>query len=101
MLGAIVVSRVESQTKFIKANSSNVWVRRCQKHSLIVQIYKIPYIHECSVIQLCPTLNDPMYCNPAGSSVYGIFQARIMESVAISFSEKEKKKSPKLSPELL
>ena len=31
--------------------------------------------------QLCPTL-----CNPPGSSVYGIFQARILEQVAISYS---------------
>ena len=30
--------------------------------------------------------HDPMDCNLAGSSVYGIFQARIMEWVAISFS---------------
>ena len=92
MLETIVVSRVESQTKFIKANSSNVWVRRCQKHSLVVQIYKIPYIHACSVIQSCLTLSDPVYCSSVVSSVYVIFQARIMESVAISFSRKEKKK---------
>ena len=38
------------------------------------------------VAQLCPTLCDPMYCSPPGSSVHGIFQARILEWVAISFS---------------
>ena len=40
----------------------------------------------CSVIQLCPTLCDPMDCSPPGSSVHGIFQARILEWVAIPFS---------------
>ena len=34
----------------------------------------------------CPTLCDPMDCSPPGSSVHGIFQARILEWVAISFS---------------
>ena len=38
------------------------------------------------VIQLCPTLCDPMDCSPPGSSVYGILQARILEWVAISSS---------------
>ena len=36
--------------------------------------------------QSCPTLCDPMDCNPPGSSVHGIFQAKILEWVAISFS---------------
>ena len=38
------------------------------------------------VAQLCLTLWDPMYCSPPGSSVHGIFHARILEWVAISFS---------------
>ena len=38
------------------------------------------------VIQLCLTLCDPMDCNLPGSSVHGIFQARVLESVAIYFS---------------
>ena len=46
------------------------------------------YIHVCvSVPQLCLTLCDPMDCNPPGSSVHGILQARILEWVAISFSK--------------
>ena len=40
----------------------------------------------CSVIQLCLTLCDPMHHSPPISSVCGIFQARILERVAISFS---------------
>ena len=29
--------------------------------------------------QSCPTLSDPMDCSPPGSSVHGIFQARVLE----------------------
>ena len=38
------------------------------------------------VIQLCPTLCDPVDFSPPGSFVYGILQARILEWVAIPFS---------------
>ena len=38
------------------------------------------------VSQLCLALCDPMDCNPLGSSVRGIPQARILEWVAISYS---------------
>ena len=38
------------------------------------------------VAQLCPTLSDPMDCSLPGSSVHGIFQARVLEWVAIAFS---------------
>ena len=38
------------------------------------------------VAQSCPTLCDPMDCSLSGSSVHGIFQARVLEWVAISFS---------------
>ena len=41
---------------------------------------------ESEVTQSCPTLCDPMDCSLPGSSVHGIFQARILEWVAISFS---------------
>ena len=42
---------------------------------------------ESEVVQLCPTLSDPMDCSPPDSSSYGIFQARILEWVAIAFSK--------------
>ena len=41
---------------------------------------------ESEVAQSCPTLCDPMDCSLPGSSVHGIFQARVLEWVAISFS---------------
>ena len=40
----------------------------------------------CSVPQSCPTLFNLTDCSPSLSSVHGIFQARTLEQVAISFS---------------
>ena len=37
--------------------------------------------------QSCPTLSDPMDYRLPGSSIYGIFQAKVLEWVAIAFSE--------------
>ena len=50
------------------------------------------------VVQSCLTLRDPMDCSLPGSSVHGIFQARVLEWGAIAFSVDnakmdEKKKS--------
>ena len=41
---------------------------------------------ESEVAQSCPTLSDPMDCSLAGSSVHGIFQVRVLEWGAITFS---------------
>ena len=41
---------------------------------------------ESEVAQSCPTLSDLMDCSLPGSSVHGIFQARVLEWVAIAFS---------------
>ena len=41
---------------------------------------------ESDVTQSCPTLHDPMDCSLLGSSVHGIFQARVLEWGAIAFS---------------
>ena len=43
---------------------------------------------ESEVAQLCPTLWDSMDCSLPGSSIHGIFQTRILEWVAISFSRR-------------
>ena len=45
---------------------------------------------ESEVNQLCPTLCDPMDCSLSGSSVHGVFQARVLEWIAISFSISDK-----------
>ena len=41
---------------------------------------------ESEVAQSCPTLRDPMDCSLPGFSAHGIFQARVLEWVAIAFS---------------
>ena len=41
---------------------------------------------ESEVTQSCPTLSDPMDYSLAGSSIHGIFQARVLEWGAIAFS---------------
>ena len=44
---------------------------------------------ESEVAQSCLTLRDPMDCSLPGSSIHGIFQARVLEWGAIAFSKKE------------
>ena len=51
---------------------------------------------ESQVAQSCPTLSDPMDCSLPGSSVHGIFQARVLEWVAIAFSGPSPAKSLQL-----
>ena len=41
---------------------------------------------EREVAQSCLTLSDPMDCSLPGSSIHGIFQARVLEWDAIAFS---------------
>ena len=41
---------------------------------------------ESEITQLYPTLGDPMDCSLLGSSAHEIFQARVLEWVAIAFS---------------
>ena len=57
---------------------------------------------ESEVALSCPTLSDPMDCSPPGSSIHGIFQARVLEWGAIAnnkyrskIDEIEKRKSIK------
>ena len=56
---------------------------------MLKKIYKINKLHfesESEVAQSCPTLCDPMDCSLPGASVHGIFQAIVLEWIAISFS---------------
>ena len=43
---------------------------------------------EREVSRLCPTLHNPMDCSLPGSSIHGIFQAKVLEWGAIAFSVK-------------
>ena len=46
---------------------------------------------ESEVAQSCPTLSDPMDCSLTGTSIHGIFQARVLEWGAIAFSDSERR----------
>ena len=53
---------------------------------------------ESEVVQSCPTLRDPLDCSLPGSSVHGIFQARVLECGAIAFSRRSSIQSAKTRP---
>ena len=70
-----------------------VWIPEVERGSGMNWEIKIDiYVHLCikqtrsEVAQSCPTLCNPRDCNLPGSSVHGIFQARVLEWVAIFFS---------------
>ena len=50
-------------------------------------LQRIKVKSESEVPQLCLTLSDPMDCSLLGSSIHGIFQARVLEWGAIAFSD--------------
>ena len=52
----------------------------------LLQCMKVKSESESEVAQSCPTLSHPMDCSLQGSSVHGIFQARVLEWGAIAFS---------------
>ena len=54
----------------------------------LLQCMKVKREREAA--QSCPTLSDPKDCSLPGSSVHGIFQARVLEWVAIAFSNTAK-----------
>jgi len=57
-----------------------------QQHSSQFPAEFLSFRRREAIAQSCPTLCYPIDCNPPGSSVHGIFQARILVWVAISFS---------------
>ena len=58
---------------------------QCLKVKSESEVAQVVYL---KVTQSCPTPSDPMDCSLPGSSVHGIFQARVLEWGAIAFSEK-------------
>ena len=80
--GAISFSRGSSQPRdrtrvsHIPGRRFNLWATK---------VSSIVCVHVCAVTQLCPALCDSMDCSLPGSYIHGIFQARILEWVAISF----------------
>ena len=71
----IMIKYHKNEKKFIKIKEDKT----------IINIYTSNIVTS-EVIQSCPTLWDPMDCTLPCSSVHGIFQARVPEWVAISFS---------------
>ena len=53
---------------------------------IYMKVYIWNYENESEVAQSCLTLCDPIDCSLPGSSVHGIFQAIVLEWIAISFS---------------
>ena len=66
------------------------WTSRPNESDILCSQYShnIYCMKWSEVAQSCPTLCDPMDCSPPGSSIHGIFQARVLEWVAISFSRR-------------
>ena len=78
--------------QLIKINGKKSTIPVLYKHPFRAQSRRKQICHEkkvkvkeSEVAQSCPTLCDPVGCSPPGSSVHRIFQARILEWVAISF----------------
>ena len=63
-----------------------LYIRPCECECVWVWVCVCVCVCVYSVAQSCPTLCDPVDCSLPGSFVHGIFQARILEWVAISFS---------------
>ena len=53
-----------------------------QTHPILLNSWNV----RAKLLQSCPTLCDPMNCKPAGSSVHGVLQARILELVTMPSS---------------
>ena len=77
---------LEIKVTLSKEDKELVWKlpsqRPCENHGL----EKPPFLCCSLVAKSCLTPCDPMDCSPPGSSVYGLFQARILEWIVISFS---------------
>ena len=65
----------------------SVWYER-RPRVLFLRFVKFEEVKWSEVTQLRPTLCDPTDCSLPGSSIHGIFQARTLEWVAISFSRR-------------
>ena len=57
----------------------------------LIRLGELKYIFSATatakLLQSCLTLSDPMDCSLPGSSIHGIFQARVLEWSAIAFSD--------------
>ena len=74
---------------------SNTTVQNSQFFGSQLSLYSLTSLHAAAAksLQSCLTLCDTMDCSLPGSYVHGIFQARILEWVAISFSRKSQRRA--------
>ena len=62
------------------------WIRRLGLRYTRRSYCRVHAAAAAKSLQSCLTLCDPMDCSPPGSSIHGIFQARVLEWGAIAFS---------------
>ena len=87
-LGKFQILKYYSSNEILHDNFIlNMLNSHCTQSLLLLEVINIiTEKKETEVAQSCPTLCDPMDCNLPGSPVYGIFQAIVLECIAISFS---------------
>ena len=78
---------IKSLLMKVKEESEKVGLKLNIRKTKIMSSCPISSVQFSSVTQSCPTLCDPIDGSPPGSSVHGIFQARVLEWGAIAFSE--------------
>ena len=66
-----------------KLHLSLIDLQCCVLYSKVIQLY----MYMCMCGQSCPAFGNFMDCSPPGSSVHGIFQARILKQLAIFYSK--------------
>ena len=69
--------------RILKSRDTTLLTKVCLVKAMVFPV--VMYGCESEVVQSCPTLCDPMHCSLPGSSIHGIFQARVLEWIAISF----------------
>ena len=79
-------SFIESIAAVPSEGALPLFTRRSNKKFCLPLRFLIVWKVKVLVVQLCPTLCNPVDCSLPGPSVHGIFQARILERVAISSS---------------
>ena len=70
-----------------KPTALTIWTFVGKVMSLLFNMLSAAAAAAAKLLQSCPTLCDPIDGSPPGSFVHGIFQARVLEWVAIAFSE--------------
>ena len=84
---SFIGNRIKNDTQYSSPFTSNSFTFYLSESKIL--FFFNDYKHACvpaKLLQSCLTLRDPMDCSLPGSSVHGIFQVRILQWVAISFS---------------